>query len=136
MAKLVCVAAMSALFGALAGAACGIKADEVSSAGVAEAAPAPVDLTPAVVTQAEPAYSVWDRLAQCEATGNWHAATGNGYSGGLQFDASTWRRYGGLALAPAAYLATRAQQIVIAERTLAAQGWAAWPACSRRLGLR
>ena len=29
--------------------------------------------------------------------GNWHINTGNGYYGGLQFSASTWRAYGGTA---------------------------------------
>jgi hypothetical protein len=80
--------------------------------------------------------AVWDRLAQCESSGNWHIATGNGYSGGLQFDAPTWRRYGGTAYASAAYLASREAQVAVAERTLQSQGWAAWPACSRKLGLR
>jgi|SRR5215471_2477394 len=83
-----------------------------------------------------PAYGVWDRLATCESTQNWSANTGNGYFGGLQFDRGTWLRHGGAAFAPRADLATRAAQIAIAERTLAVQGWAAWPACSRRLGLR
>ncbi|MCP1388384.1 DUF3235 domain-containing protein [Corynebacterium sp. TA-R-1] len=80
--------------------------------------------------------SDWDRLAQCEAGGNWHINTGNGYYGGLQFSASTWRAYGGGQFAPYAHQATREQQIIVAERTLAGQGWGAWPACSRKLGLR
>lgn len=79
--------------------------------------------------------SDWDRLAQCESGGNWAINTGNGYQGGLQFSPSTWRAYGGGEFAPTANLATREQQIVIAERTLAGQGWGAWPACSRSLGL-
>ena len=80
--------------------------------------------------------SDWDRLAQCEAGGNWHINTGNGYYGGLQFSAGTWRAYGGGEFAPFAHQATREQQIAVAERTLAGQGWGAWPACSARLGLR
>lgn len=79
--------------------------------------------------------SDWDRLAQCEAGGNWNINTGNGYYGGLQFSASTWRAYGGEEFAPYAHQATREQQIIVAERTLAAQGWGAWPACSASLGL-
>lgn len=79
--------------------------------------------------------SDWDRLAQCESGGNWAINTGNGYHGGLQFSASTWRAYGGGEFAPTANLATREQQIAVAERTLAAQGWGAWPACSASLGL-
>ena len=80
--------------------------------------------------------SDWDRLAQCEAGGNWNINTGNGYYGGLQFSAGTWRAHGGDQFAPYAHQATREQQIAIAERTLASQGWGAWPACSARLGLR
>lgn len=79
--------------------------------------------------------SDWDRLAQCESGGNWAINTGNGYYGGLQFSASTWRAYGGGEFAPTANLATREQQIAVAERTLAGQGWGAWPSCSSRLGL-
>ncbi|WP_342319260.1 resuscitation-promoting factor Rpf1 domain-containing protein [Corynebacterium mayonis] len=80
--------------------------------------------------------SDWDRLAQCEAGGNWSINTGNGYYGGLQFSRSTWLAYGGGQYAPTADKATREQQIAIAERTLAGQGWGAWPSCSARLGLR
>ncbi|AKK05273.1 transglycosylase-like protein [Corynebacterium mustelae] len=79
--------------------------------------------------------SDWDRLAQCESGGNWAINTGNGYHGGLQFSPSTWRGYGGQEFAPYAYQATREQQIAVAERVLAGQGWGAWPACSRKLGL-
>ena len=80
--------------------------------------------------------SVWDSLAQCESGGNWHIDTGNGYYGGLQFLPSTWLGFGGGEFAPRADLATREQQITVAERVLAVQGWGAWPACSTRLGLR
>lgn len=79
--------------------------------------------------------SDWDRLAQCESGGNWAINTGNGYHGGLQFSHSTWQAYGGQQFAPTANLATREQQIYIAEKTLAGQGWGAWPSCSARLGL-
>lgn len=102
--------------------------------------PAPEVVAPdevvAEVLPPEPAYGVWDRLATCESTQRWSANTGNGYYGGLQFDYGTWLRHGGGAYAPTANLATRAQQIDIAVRTQAAQGWGAWPYCSRRLGLR
>ncbi|MGN6301420.1 MAG: transglycosylase family protein [Angustibacter sp.] len=79
--------------------------------------------------------STWDRLAQCESSGNWAINTGNGYYGGLQFSASTWRAFGGGAYASTANHASRSEQIVIAERVLDAQGWGAWPSCSRKLGL-
>ncbi len=77
--------------------------------------------------------STWDRLAQCESSGNWAANTGNGYSGGLQFSSSTWRAYGGDGRA---HNASRSEQIAVAERVLDGQGWGAWPACSSKLGLR
>ncbi|MFC5644770.1 transglycosylase family protein, partial [Kitasatospora cinereorecta] len=58
--------------------------------------------------------STWDKVAQCESTGNWSIDTGNGFYGGLQFTSSTWAAYGGTAYAPQANLATKAQQIAIA----------------------
>src|SRR5215204_839245 len=76
---------------------------------------------------------VWDRLAQCESGGNWGINTGNGYSGGLQFSADTWAANGGTG---SAHNASRAEQIRVAERVRASQGWGAWPACSSKLGLR
>ncbi len=79
--------------------------------------------------------SVWDRLAQCESSGRWNLNVGT-FDGGLQFLPSTWRAYGGTQYAPSANLATREQQIAVAERVLAGQGWEAWPTCSRKLGLR
>jgi nucleoid-associated protein YgaU len=79
--------------------------------------------------------SVWHRLAQCESSGNWHINSGNGYYGGLQFYQATWERFGGRAYARRADLATPAEQIAVARKVLAAQGWDAWPVCSRRLGL-
>ena len=75
----------------------------------------------------------WDRLAKCESGGRWNTSTGNGYHGGLQFSKSTWkalRRQGHAAQGE------QAEQIKVAERVLKAQGWKAWPACSRKLGLR
>ncbi|MFI8305636.1 transglycosylase family protein [Streptomyces sp. NPDC085927] len=77
---------------------------------------------------------VWDRIARCESGGNWHINTGNGYYGGLQFSASTWRAYGGTAYAPTADRATKAQQITIAAKVQRGQGWGAWPTCSARAG--
>ena len=79
--------------------------------------------------------ATWNRLAQCESSGNWHINTGNGYYGGVQFSDSTWDAYGGERYASTADQATREQQIVIAEKVLDAQGWGAWPACSSELGL-
>jgi uncharacterized protein YabE (DUF348 family) len=80
--------------------------------------------------------SVWDRLAQCEATGNWSINTGNGYYGGLQFDAGTWRAYGGTDYAALPHQASREEQIAVASRVRDDRGgYGAWPACSGRLGL-
>ncbi|MCV7041187.1 transglycosylase family protein [Mycolicibacterium moriokaense] len=79
---------------------------------------------------------VWDALARCEAGGNWAINTGNGYYGGVQFDQNTWERNGGLRYADRADLATREEQIAIAEVTRARQGWGAWPTCSGRIGAR
>ena len=78
--------------------------------------------------------SVWDRVAQCESSGNWNISTGNGFFGGLQFTSSTWRAFGGAQFAGSANQATREQQIIVAERVLAGQGWGAWPVCSRKAG--
>ncbi|MGW0172816.1 transglycosylase family protein [Rhodococcus sp. NPDC003322] len=80
--------------------------------------------------------ATWDALAQCEATGNWHINSGNGFYGGVQFDQNTWERQGGLKYAPRADLATREEQIAIAMKTQQTQGWGAWPSCSSRLGVR
>ncbi|MCI2420670.1 transglycosylase family protein [Saccharopolyspora sp. K220] len=84
-----------------------------------------------------PNSAVWDKLAQCEATGNWAANTGNGYYGGLQFDKSTWNAFGGDEYAPYPHQASREQQIAVAEKVRDARGgsYGAWPACSNKLGL-
>ncbi|MGO1977046.1 transglycosylase family protein [Brachybacterium tyrofermentans] len=79
--------------------------------------------------------TVWDKVAQCESSGNWSINTGNGYYGGLQFSASTWKYFGGTAYAASADKATKAEQIAVAQRTLAAQGPGAWPTCGQRAGL-
>jgi hypothetical protein len=80
----------------------------------------------------------WDAIARCESGNNWHINTGNGYQGGLQFAPGTWASHGGLEYAPAANLATREQQIAVAERVLATQGIGAWPVCGagQRSGTR
>jgi hypothetical protein len=78
--------------------------------------------------------AVWDALAACEAGGDWSTDTGNGYAGGLQFAPGTWQGFGGGSYARSAAAATREEQIAVAEIVLAAQGWQAWPTCSRLLG--
>jgi hypothetical protein len=75
----------------------------------------------------------WDAVADCESGGNWSINTGNGYYGGLQFSQSTWQAFGGTAQAARADLATREEQIAVAEKVLARQGAGAWPVCGRNL---
>src|ERR1700677_1620973 len=75
----------------------------------------------------------WDQVASCESGGNWSINTGNGYQGGLQFSQDTWASHGGGDYAPSAQLASRDQQIAIAERVLASQGRGAWPVCGHGL---
>ncbi|MFD3531095.1 peptidoglycan DD-metalloendopeptidase family protein [Streptomyces sp. NPDC058664] len=78
---------------------------------------------------------VWEKVAACESTSHWSINAGNGYFGGLQFSQSTWERYGGTHYAPRADLASKDQQIAIAERVLKGQGPGAWPSCGPRAGL-
>jgi hypothetical protein len=79
--------------------------------------------------------SVWDDLARCESGGNWAINTGNGYYGGLQFSYGTWHQYGGGEFAEYPHEASRAEQIIVAERLRADRGYAPWPACRAKLGL-
>lgn len=84
------------------------------------------------VAHAAPPAPNWDAIAQCESGGNWHADTGNGEYGGLQFKPSTWARYGGVGN-PAA--ASRAEQIAVANRVFAEEGVEPWPKCGAESGL-
>ncbi len=74
--------------------------------------------------------ATWDKVAQCESGGDWHINTGNGYYGGLQFSQSSWEAAGGLQYAQRADLATKDQQIAVAEKLLALQGPGAWSCAS------
>ncbi|MGC4879930.1 transglycosylase family protein [Micromonospora sp. DT43] len=76
----------------------------------------------------------WDAVAKCESGGNWKINTGNGYYGGLQFSQGTWAGYGGKKYAARADLASRGEQIAIAEKVLDGQGIGAWPTCGRKGG--
>ncbi|MBF6672633.1 transglycosylase family protein [Glutamicibacter sp. FBE19] len=88
----------------------------------------------AIVATTAPANaaSTWDKLAQCESGGNWSINTGNGYYGGLQFSLSTWKAFGGSGMPNQA---SKAEQIRIATKIQASQGWGAWPACTAKLGI-
>ena len=94
---------------------------------------------PAPRPESEPkvaADASWDRLAQCESSGDWAISTGNGYYGGLQFDEPTWREFGGGRFAPTADGASKDQQIEIATKVRDTRGgYGSWPACARELGL-
>lgn len=79
--------------------------------------------------------TTWDRVADCESSGNWSINTGNGYYGGLQFSQPTWLAYRLPGYPSRADQATKAQQIAVAERVLRAQGPGAWPTCGARAGL-
>ena len=80
--------------------------------------------------------SLWARLAQCESVGNWRYNGAHVFDGGLQFHPGTWTRYRLPGYPRHAYAATPVQQIQVALRVLADEGWNAWPVCSARLGLR
>jgi hypothetical protein len=116
----------------LAAALCGLPAPAT-----AQAAPSPQrGVLPArVAVDCAKDHWPWGCLAKCESGGRWDANTGNGYYGGLQFSQPTWRAFGGLKYAARADLATRAEQIVVAKKVLAEQGWGSWPVCSDRYGL-
>jgi hypothetical protein len=101
------------------------------------AAPAEAELVPPTdpppPPPGEPADAEFDRLARCESGGRWHLSSGNGYYGGLQFAPSTWKSLGGGIGRPSDH--PREHQIEVARREWRRNGWRAWPACSRRLGL-
>ncbi|MFI8853554.1 transglycosylase family protein [Streptomyces sp. NPDC053499] len=100
--------------------------------GVAGAAVA-IPLVSATGAQAA-SVDTWEKVAQCESSGDWHANTGNGYYGGLQFNNSSWAAAGGTKYAPRADLATKDQQIAVAEKLLKMQGPGAW-SCAGAGGL-
>lgn len=106
-----------------------VKVGTAAKPTVAPAATAPAAAAPATTSNG----LNWDAVAACEAGGNWHINTGNGYYGGLQFNSSTWLSNGGGAYAPRADLATREQQIAIASKLYAARGSLPWPVCGKRL---
>ncbi|MGA5134785.1 FG-GAP-like repeat-containing protein [Streptomyces olivoreticuli] len=79
--------------------------------------------------------STWDKVAQCESSGNWQINTGNGFYGGVQIYLPTWNAYGGREYATYPHQATKQQQILIAEKILAGQGAGAWGSCGAGAGL-
>jgi len=92
-----------------------------AAAAAPEPAPAPAPAAPSN------GWSVnWDAIAKCESGNNWSINTGNGYYGGLQFDSGTWLSNGGGQYAPRADLATKDQQIAVAETLYASRGLSPW----------
>ena len=89
------------------------------------AAPAPTGGGGSTVNAA-----MWDRIAACESGGNWAINTGNGYYGGLQFDSGTWLSNGGGQYAARADLASREQQIAVANKVYASRGLQPWGCAS------
>lgn len=85
------------------------------------------------VEERKATYAIWDRLAECESGGDWSINTHNGFYGGLQFSLTSWRNVGGSGYP---HQNSREEQIYRGEKLKALQGWGAWPACSRKLGLR
>ncbi|RYG77604.1 resuscitation-promoting factor [Yimella sp. RIT 621] len=112
--------------------------NEVVAVGTKVAAAAPSRTTQAPATPKATGGNtsnagMWDRIAQCESGGNWSINTGNGYYGGLQFAQGTWAAMGGTAFAPRADLASRAQQITIANKLYAQAGLQPW-GCAHAAG--
>jgi len=111
-----------------------VKREEIGSKTTVEAKPKVIKVGTKPIPVADlggDIYARWDRVAECESGGNWSINTGNGYYGGLQFDIRTWTSNGGDAYAPRADLATREQQIAIAEKVRAERGVSPWPTCGK-----
>jgi resuscitation-promoting factor RpfA len=79
--------------------------------------------------------TTWDRVAECESGGMWSANSGNGFYGGLQLSLDMWKESGGADYAPRPDLASRSQQITVAESILGDRGPDAWPSCALDAGL-
>ncbi|RBY98147.1 hypothetical protein DQ237_02360 [Blastococcus sp. TF02-8] len=110
-----------------------LVAQQVAARRTVPAPPRPAPTTGGAPAPAPAPGHDWDAVARCESGGNWSIDTGNGYYGGLQFGSTTWTSFGGGAYAPRADLATKEQQIAIAEKVLAKQGPRAWPTCGKLL---
>lgn len=55
----------------------------------------------------------WDKVNNCEESGNWHVA-GSEFSGGLGISNDNWRHYGGTRFSPTGAGATPDEQIIVA----------------------
>ena len=101
-----------------------VAAPDTSSSSSSSSRPSAGNTSGAGINLANSA--MWDRIAQCESGGNWHINTGNGYYGGLQFATASWLANGGDDFASRADLASRAEQITIANRYYAKAGLGPW----------
>jgi hypothetical protein len=84
---------------------------------------------------------VWEDLAECESHGEWGYGPGSGWGsgihhGGLQFLPSTWASFKDEEHPEFAWMASPREQVEVAEKVLAVQGWQSWPTCSKMLGYR
>ncbi|MCH6160694.1 transglycosylase family protein [Streptomyces marispadix] len=79
--------------------------------------------------------TTWDAVAECESGGLWSANEDNGYYGGLQLDQETWEQYGGKEYAERPDLASRDQQITVAESLLDEEGTESFGDCAESTGL-
>ena len=75
-----------------------------------------------LATLKRPHHTYWDKVAQCETASNWKDR--GKFAGGLGIYLQTWRGFGGQEFAPKQWLATRLEQITIANR-IALHGWLA-----------
>ncbi|MEU1377393.1 FG-GAP-like repeat-containing protein [Streptomyces triculaminicus] len=94
----------------------------------------------ALLTSAPPAsaasLAMWERIAQCESTGDWTVINPEGpYYGGLQIMKPTWDAYNGREFAEYPHKASKKEQITVAERILRGSGASQWGNCARREGL-
>jgi len=110
-------------------AAAAAAAQAASAAKTARVAARKASATKVVAPASGDAFA---QLRYCEAGGDYTRNSGNGYYGAYQYSIGTWSNYGGFARAD---LAPAAVQDAKAAADVAARGWSAWPACSRKLGL-
>jgi resuscitation-promoting factor RpfB len=72
----------------------------------------------------------WQKVAQCESSGNPRAVSPAGYYGLFQFDLQTWRSVGG---SGNPINASAAEQLSRAKKLYAQRGASPWPVCGRYL---
>ena len=77
----------------------------------------------------EPYRRLGQDRGRVKSGGNWHINTGNGYYGGLQFSAATWKSVGGPGLP---HENSREVQIKYAKILQARSGWGQWGCAGAR----